>query len=365
MTHQYMRFAGATALVCASIALAQTGGGGPTPAPPAPAPAQNPATPAPNPATPAQNPATPAPNPAIPAQNPAIPAPKPPTPPQNPAVPSQNPAIPSQNPAIPAQNPAIPSQNPAIPTQNPAVPPQNPAIPPSNPAIPSQSPGTPQKPAAPGQPGSAVQPSSPNRPTQPVAAGSPAAPLSPQAQLMLTGLGGVNLQTAVVRTTTGVGADLTGGQINALIQAVGGNPQIQQKAAGLTRQLRQQRTIGDDQQVVGYDNGRVLVVTNAQVAAAGRANGATTALTPQMNALVTNLAGINAQTFTVQGVTSANTLFNQDQVSALFDAIRNNPQARPVADRLTLNLFADGLIRGNQRVIGVQDGRAIVTALVP
>jgi hypothetical protein len=356
MSHPYFRIAGATALVYASVTLAQAGGGRPAPAAPAPAPAQNPATPPQNPAAPPQNPATPPQNPATPPQNPA-------TPPQNPTPPSQNPATPPQNPATPPQTPAAPPQNPATPPQNPATLPQNPATLPQNPAVPAPNPGIPvQPPTGPGQPATPVQPGAPSRPNQPVASGTPAGRLSPQAQSMLTGLNGVNVQAANVRTAAGIEANLTGGQINALIQAVGANPQTQQNATALTQQLRQRRLIGQDQQVVGYDNGRVLVATNAQVTAATRANRAAPAFTPQMNTLVTNLAGVNVQALKVQGVTNANTLFNEGQVTAIYDAISASPQARTVADRITMNLLADGLIRGNQRVIGIQDGRAIVTA---
>jgi hypothetical protein len=171
---------------------------------------------------------------------------------------------------------------------------------------------------------------------------------------MLSGLTTVNPQNANVRNIAGVETNLTPGQINALIQAVGSNPQIQRNAAMLTQQLRQRRMIGANQQVVGLANGNALVASNAQIAGA--------VFTPQMTSMVTGLANANAQTLNVRGVTNADLLLNRNQVSALFETINNNPQARQIADRLTMNMLAEGRIRADQRVIGLQNGQLIVTA---
>ena len=138
---------------------------------------------------------------------------------------------------------------------------------------------------------------------------------------MLSGLTTVNPQNANVRNVAGVETNLTPGQINALIQAVGSNAQIQRNAAVLTEQLRQRRMIGPNQQVVGLANGNAPVASNAQIA------GSVT--TPQMTSMLTSLANANAQTLKVQGVRNADLLLNRNQVSALLDTINSNPQVRP------------------------------------
>ena len=360
MTFRSLFAAGALAsaamLFSSTSAFAQTAGAR-THAPTArPAPGQV----APNPAIPAQNPATPAPNPATPPQNPATPA-------RNPATPSPNPATRPQNPATPAQNPATPIQNPATPPQNPATPAQNPAIPPRNPATPSPSPIAPAQSVPPNQ---QIQPgvTTPNTITPngtPIVSTTAGVQLSPQTRPFYTGLAGLNLANPNVQGVANLIGTMNAAQATTLIQTVNANPQVRQTASILTQQLRQLHRITQDQQVVGVHNGRVYVATNAQVAnaTAGVRNGQVTALQPStmIGGLVT--ANGTAQTMNIAGVTTATSnLLNPNQLAAVYQSLNTNVQARQAADRLTLRLLADGRIRGNQQVIGFQNGRAIVTA---
>ena len=277
------------------------------------------------------------------------------------------PAATPPQPATPAQNPATPPQNPATPAANPASPPQNPATPPQNPATPSPTP------IAPGQPAMPNSQPQPARPHLGLPAKTPARagrqhrrPQSAQSTVptALYGVGWNQSGKPKLPKRRQLDREHECTQGTALIQAVTGNPLVRQTAAALTQRLRQQNRITPDQQVVGVNNGQVYIATNAQVAnaTAGVRNTQLQPLQPATMVAGLATANNNVQTMNVQGVTTAtNSLLNQNQLAAVYQSLNNNIQARQAADALTNRLLADGRIRGVQRVIGFQDGRAIVT----
>ncbi len=178
---------------------------------------------------------------------------------------------------------------------------------------------------------------------------------------MMSGLGSANSQNATNPRIANVAGNLSEGQAIALIQTVGNNPVMQQRANALTGHLRQQRQIGPNQQVVGFDGGRIFVASNADVAAANRSIGVGRSPGSQPETLVNGLARANVRTLSIQGLTNVNGLLNETQANALYQALNNNAQARQAADALTMDLLIDGRIRADQRVVGLYDGRIVVT----
>jgi hypothetical protein len=196
-----------------------------------------------------------------------------------------------------------------------------------------------------------------------VAANATAAALPQQAQNMLNGLTGLNLQNFNVERQQVVNAtdQLNQNQINDLAQALNSNPQAQQMARRLTDMLRATGRLQPNQQVVGFADGRLFV---ANVTATAAAN---VQLPQQAQNMFNGLTGLNLQNFNVerQQVINATDQLNQNQINDLMQAIQSNPQAQQMAQRLTDMLRATGRLQPNQQVVGFADGRIFVGARVP
>jgi len=185
--------------------------------------------------------------------------------------------------------------------------------------------------------------------------------LPQQAQNMLNGLTGLNLQNVNVERQQVVNAtdQLNQNQINDLMQVLNGNPQAQQMAQRLTDMLRATGRLQPNQQVVGFADGKLFVATaNAT---------ANVQLPQQAQNMLNGLTGLNLQNFNVerQQVVNATDQLNQNQVNDLFQAIRSNPQTQQMAQRLTDMLRAQGKLQPNQQVVGFADGRIFVATRVP
>src|SRR5207253_7707096 len=112
-------------------------------------------------------------------------------------------------------------------------------------------------------------------------------PLPQQAQNLLNGLSGLNLQNFNVSRQQVVNANTLGlnqQQIQDLIQALNNNPQALQMAQRLTDMLRATGRLQPNQQVVGFADGRIVVATRV----------------PPLPDLVTGLANLNLQNFNPQ-----------------------------------------------------------------
>jgi len=188
-----------------------------------------------------------------------------------------------------------------------------------------------------------------------------AAPLTPQAQNMLNGLTGLNLQNLNVAREQVVNATdvLNQNQVNDLFNALNANPQARQMAQRLSDMLRAQGKLQQNQQVVGFADGKIFIGTMTAAAAAQ--------IPQQAQNMFNGLTGLNLQNFNVSGqqVVNATDLLNPAQVQQLTQALAGNPPAQQMAQRLTDLLRAQGKLQPFQQVVGFADGRIFVATRVP
>jgi predicted P-loop ATPase/GTPase len=78
--------------------------------------------------------------------------------------------------------------------------------------------------------------------------------------------------------------------------------------------------------------------------------------------MTNGLLSVNVQNVNVQNVANVTDSLNNAQVSALIQALNNNPQARAAADALTQRLRREGKIDTTLRVVGFQNGQVIVAS---
>jgi len=197
------------------------------------------------------------------------------------------------------------------------------------------------------------------------------------AQAMVSGLSNLNVQTANVRSIDNVTGNISNNQLAAMYQALNSNPIARRNAQSLTTQLQRQGRIGATQEVIGYQNGTVIVASGSQAFAAppngftapaanagtpGNTTGTTmnSAATTQTTSLVNTLATANMQTFNAQSIANANSVVNSGQLAGLAKAVAGNPQAKQNADRLTQMLRSQGKIGADQQVVGLQNGQVLV-----
>jgi len=185
--------------------------------------------------------------------------------------------------------------------------------------------------------------------------------LAPQAQNMLNGLNGLNLQNFNVNRQQVVNATdvLNQNQLQDLINSLNANPQARQMAQRLTDLLRAQGKLQPNQQVVGFADGKIFIGTMTATAAAQ--------LPQQAQNMFNGLTGLNLQNFNVnrQQIVNATDVLNQNQVQELMQALAANPQAQQMAQRLTDLLRAQGKIQPFQQVVGFADGRVFIATRVP
>lgn len=188
-----------------------------------------------------------------------------------------------------------------------------------------------------------------------------AAQLAPQAQNMLNGLTGLNLQNFNVNREQVVNATdtLNQNQFQDLLNTLNGNPQARQTAQRLTDMLRAQGKLQPNQQVVGFADGKIFI--GAMTAAAA------VQLPQQAQNMFNGLTGLNLQNFNVnrQQVVNATDMLNPNQIQDLMRALATNPQAQQMAQRLTDLLRAQGKLQPTQQVVGFADGRIFVATRVP
>jgi hypothetical protein len=170
--------------------------------------------------------------------------------------------------------------------------------------------------------------------------------LAPQAQNMLNGMTGLNLQNFNVSRQQVVNATdvLNQNQVQDLINTLNSNPQARQMAQRLTDMLRATGKLQPNQQVVGFADGKIFVAAKV----------------PPIPDLVSGLATLNLQSFNPQTIVIVTDLLNPTQVTELIVAMNNNPQARQIALQLTEQLLAKNTINPDQFVVGFMDGKVMV-----
>lgn len=193
------------------------------------------------------------------------------------------------------------------------------------------------------------------------------------AQAMVNALPGLNVQNANIQGVVNASGTMDNAQINALIQALNNNPQARMAADALTQRLQREGKIGASDRVVGFQDGKVIVMSGPvslgsptsgnPVPNVGGANPGTSAGASQVSSdtLLNNLATLNTQNVAVQNIADLNTVMNQSQTSVFLKALDANNQALQNSQELTRRLRADGRIGPQQRVVAFQDGRVFVT----
>jgi hypothetical protein len=179
-----------------------------------------------------------------------------------------------------------------------------------------------------------------------VAAATNAAQLPQQAQNLLNGLTGLNLQNFNVSNHHIANANdlLNSTQVQDLIRTLNSNPQAMQMVQRLSDMLRATGRLQPFQQVVGFADGRIVVANRV----------------PPVQDLVNGLANLNLQTFNPQGILTATDFLTTNQINDLLASLNMSPQARLRALQLTERLLADNRINPDQLVVGFLDGRVLV-----